>query len=480
MDTAVDKSPRTVLLVDDEAPLRRALERYLRRAGYAVRCAATFAEGRSAFAEAEVDVAFVDFRLPDGSGAELIRWAISHRRAQNVYGMTSYTNGPMARAARDAGCIDILEKPFDITMLTSLIERADGKARQRDMAEDFAAWRRRCAPQIIGEDALLVEALQTVSQIADTDCTVLITGESGTGKELFARAVHDASPRANGPFVALNCAAIPESMVEAELFGHARGAFTGAHANRDGRVAAAAGGTLFLDEIGDMPLTAQAKLLRMLQDRTIMPVGSDRPVSIDVRIVAATNQDLETMVAEGRFRGDLYYRLNVIPVGLPPLRDRGNDILRLAEAFLHQANQRNGRNVAGFDDSAQQGMLDHYWPGNVRELDHLIQRTVLLKKIGRIKASDLRLRCAARGTGGHRVLPAIEGLDLRSAMEEVERRLIDEALERTGGNRTEAAALLGVNRTTLIEKLRKRGPTNVPPLNSPSPGGKPGEPGEPM
>jgi DNA-binding NtrC family response regulator len=469
MDTAVDKSPRSVLLVDDEAPLRRALERYLRRAGHTVRCAATFAEGRSAFDEAEVDVAFIDFRLPDGNGAELIRWAISHRRAQHVYGMTSYTNGLMARAARDAGCVDVLEKPFDIAQLTRLIERAEGNTRQRDKAEDFASWRRRCAPQIIGEDPLLVEALQTVWQIADTECTVLITGESGTGKELFARAVHDASSRVRGPFVALNCAAIPESMVEAELFGHARGAFTGAHANRDGRVAAAAGGTLFLDEIGDMPLTAQAKLLRMLQDRTIMPVGSDRPVNIDVRIVAATNQDLETMVADGRFRGDLYYRLHVIPVALPPLRDRGSDILRLAEAFLQQANLRNARSVAGFDESADQAMLEHYWPGNVRELGHLIERTVLLKKSGLIKAADLRLRCAARGTGGHRVLPAIEGLDLRSAIEEVERRLIDEALERTGGNRTEAAALLGVNRTTLLEKLRKRGSTGSP--------GR-GEPGE--
>jgi len=456
MHTAVDKSPRSILLVDDEAPLRRALERYLRRAGYSVRCAATFAEGRRAFDEGEVDVAFIDFRLPDGSGADLIRWALMHRRAQCVYGMTSYTSGPMVRAAREAGCIDILEKPFDITLLTNLIHRAEGKTSEREKAEDFASWRRRCAQQILGEDPLLVEALQTIWQVADTDCTVLITGESGTGKELFARAVHDASPRASGPFVALNCAAIPESMVEAELFGHARGAFTGAHANRDGRVAAAAGGTLFLDEIGDMPLTAQAKLLRMLQDRTIMPVGSDRPVDIDVRIVAATNQDLETMVGDGRFRGDLYYRLNVIPVELPPLRDRGNDVVRLADAFLQQANQRNGRTVAGFDATAERALLDHFWPGNVRELGHLIERTVLLKKNGRISASDLRLRCGARGTGGHRVLPAIEGLDLRSAIEEVERRLIDEALERTGGNRTEAAALLGVNRTTLIEKIRKR------------------------
>ncbi|ACY17822.1 sigma-54-dependent transcriptional regulator [Haliangium ochraceum] len=456
MDTTVDKSPRSVLLVEDEAPLRRALERFLRRAGYAVRSAGTLAEGRNAFDQAAVDVALVDFRLPDGSGADLIRWAISQQRAQSVYGMTSYTNGPAVRAARAAGCLGILEKPFDISVLIKLIEGAEQAPEGEDeKGEDFAAWRVRNACQILGEDSRLMDALHTIWEVADTECTVLVTGESGTGKELFARALHDASPRAGGPFVALNCAAIPESMVEAELFGHARGAFTGAHANREGRVAGASGGTLFLDEIGDMPLAAQAKLLRMLQDRTIMPVGSDRPVDIDVRVVAATNQDLESMVEAGRFRGDLFYRLNVIPVELPPLRERGDDIARLAEAFLHQANRRNGRNVTGFESAAMRAMREHYWPGNVRELSHLIERTVLLKKSGLIAEADLRLRVAARGTGGHQVLPTVEGLDLRSAIEDVERRLIEEALDRTGGNRTEAAALLGVNRTTLVEKIRK-------------------------
>ncbi|WP_428265480.1 sigma-54-dependent transcriptional regulator [Haliangium sp.] len=455
MQTAAETSPRSVLLVEDESSLLRALARYLRRAGYAVRCAATWSEGREAFDDEAVDVAFVDFRLPDGNGADLIQWAISEKRARCVYGMTSYAGGAAARVAREAGCVDILEKPFDIERLPSLIDQFERAGVEVPYEESFERWRRRCASQILGDDPRLLEALQTIRQVADTECTVLITGESGTGKELFARALHDASPRANGPFVALNCAAIPESMVEAELFGHARGAFTGAHANREGRVAAADSGTLFLDEIGDMPLTAQAKLLRMLQDRTIMPVGSDRPVSIDVRIVAATNQDLEAMVEAGSFRGDLYYRLNVIPIGLPPLRERGGDILALARAFLERAVERTGRASNGFDRSAERALGEHYWPGNVRELQHLVERTVLLKKDGRITADDLRLRGGALGTGGHRILPALDGLELRAAIDEVERRLIEQALARTGGNRTEAAALLGVNRTTLVEKIRK-------------------------
>jgi transcriptional regulator with PAS, ATPase and Fis domain len=250
-------------------------------------------------------------------------------------------------------------------------------------------------------------------------------------------------------------------MVEAELFGHARGAFTGAHATRGGRVAAASGGTLFLDEIGDMPLTAQAKLLRMLQDRTIIPVGSDTPVTIDVRIVAATNQDLEAMVAEGRFRLDLYFRLNVIPVELPPLRDRGSDIIELAGYFVQDANRHHRRAVTGLDASAERALLSHDWPGNVRELAHLLERTVLLKGSGTIKGSDLRLRRSNRTAAAHRLLKTSDGLDLRSAIDQVERQLIDEALERTGGNRTEAAALLGVNRTTLVEKIRKHNSSSV-------------------
>jgi transcriptional regulator with GAF, ATPase, and Fis domain len=257
-------------------------------------------------------------------------------------------------------------------------------------------------------------------------------------------------------------------MIEAELFGHARGAFTGAVATRGGRIAAADGGTLFLDEIGDMPLAAQAKLLRVLQDRTIMPVGADEPVTVDVRVVAATNRDLEQMVADGTFRGDLYFRLSVIPVHLPPLRERGQDVILLANAMLRGACERNGRSAEGFAASGERALLGHGWAGNVRELGHVVERAVLLKRSGRIGEEDLRLslrprKAAAQAPAPAPVSPAKAeptaepGLDLKRAIEQVERQLIDEALQRTNGNRTEAAALLGLNRTTLVEKLRKHG-----------------------
>ncbi|MCG8419986.1 MAG: sigma-54 dependent transcriptional regulator [Proteobacteria bacterium] len=452
-----ERRSASVLLVDDEAPLRRAFERYLRRAGHTVRCAATVEEGRSALSETEVDVAIVDFRLPDGSGADLIRWAVSNNRAQSVYCMTGNASGRAATEVLEAGGIEVLEKPIDVDRLAELIPTQDlvEASDTHYLNEDLESWRTCYARDIVGDDERLVEALETVRNITDTDCTVLLTGESGTGKEMVARALHGSSTRATGPFVALNCAAIPDTMVEAELFGHVRGAFTGAHHSRGGRVVAASGGTLFLDEIGDMPLQAQAKLLRVLQDRTIMPVGADMPVSIDIRVVAATNQDLEAMIAASRFRADLYYRLSVIPIELPPLRERGDDVIKLARVLLGEANARNQRQVTGIDKSAERALLSFDWPGNVRELAHLIERTVLLKGSGVITASDLRLRSTGALPRGQRPFKSTVNLDLRSTIDQVERQLIDEALDRTGGNRTEAASLLGVNRTTLVEKIRK-------------------------
>ena len=318
---------------------------------------------------------------------------------------------------------------------------------------------------IRGTSACLRDALSTALSVADTDCTVLLTGESGTGKELFARALHARSARAAGPFAAINCAAIPESMMEAELFGHVRGSFTGATGTRSGRLAAADGGTLFLDEIGDMPLAAQAKLLRVLQEGTITPVGSDTDVAIDVRVVAATHRDLEQMVAEGKFRADLYFRLNVVPIQLPSLRARGaEDILDLAAHFIAEAAGKYRRAAAELDDDARQALIDYAWPGNVRELAHKIERAVLLAKNGVITPTDLALRQAGRARSVStppelRVIAGqgeLEGnLDLKKALDRVEKHFIEKALERTKGNRTEAAALLGLNRTTLVEKMRK-------------------------
>jgi transcriptional regulator with PAS, ATPase and Fis domain len=319
---------------------------------------------------------------------------------------------------------------------------------------DLLSWRQRFASDLAGESPALLAALDTVRRIAGADCSVLITGETGTGKELFARAVHRASPRAARSFIALNCAAIPEALLEAELFGHSRGAFTGATTARAGKFLTADGGTLFLDEIGDLPLAAQGKLLRVLEQRAVCPVGADTEIPVDVRVVAATHRDLAAMVAAGEFRADLYFRLCVVPVELPALRDRGHDLEHLAENMARVATARAGRPVMSLGNDARAALHAYSWPGNVRELAHVIERAVLLGSGEVITANDLRLRPRAANGNGNGA-SVTDSLDLRTALDALEKRLIDEALSRAQGNRTEAAALLGLNRTTLVEKLRR-------------------------
>jgi len=319
---------------------------------------------------------------------------------------------------------------------------------------DLHAWRRRYASDIVGDSPALAFALQVIQRAADTDSTVLIAGESGTGKELLAHALHAASPRSAAAFVAVNCAALPDALVESELFGHTRGAFTGATGTRTGRILAANGGTLFLDEIGDLPLDAQAKLLRALQERCVVPVGSDTPIPFDVRIVAATHRDLEAMVEAGEFRLDLYYRISVIRTELAPLRERPEDIMPLAEHFVQRVNDWAKRDVTGLSAGARDALLAHAWRGNVRELANAIERAVVLTGSGVVSADALGLGKPRR----RRAEPDTpEGLNLKDAVKQVENALIRRALDQTGGNRTEAAALLGLNRTTLVEKLRKLG-----------------------
>jgi transcriptional regulator with PAS, ATPase and Fis domain len=317
----------------------------------------------------------------------------------------------------------------------------------------------RCMRGVVGRSEGLTDVYRVIDRVADTNCTVLITGESGTGKELVARAVHDSSQRSDAPFVAVNCGAIPESLLESELFGHARGAFTGAHAAKQGRIGLAQGGTLFLDEIGELPLALQVKLLRVLQSREYSPVGDTRVLRADVRIVAATNIDLEQAARTGTFREDLYYRLNVIHVSVPPLRDRAGDVPLLAEHFLRLALQRTVRlNVHGFADATIQLLEQYSWPGNVRELENTVERAVLLARGEQIQPRDLPARVCGlpseRRPGTSR-LPDI-GIDLRTAVESFENNLIRQALERTKWNKNQAARLLGLNRTTLVEMLKRK------------------------
>ena len=342
---------------------------------------------------------------------------------------------------------------------------------------DFTGWRTQFASEIVGDSPAILEALETIYRVGGTDCNILITGETGTGKELFARAAHRTSERRSRPFIPVNCAALPDTLIETELFGHLKGSFTGATSSRAGRFVTASGGTIFLDEIGDLPLAAQAKLLRVLEERVVCSVGSDIDILVDVRVVAATHRNLEEMVAQGKFRADLYFRLAVVPLHLPSLRDRGNDIDLIADICVAKSVARIGRALQGLDTSARAALRTYAWPGNVRELSHRIERAVLLAKRGKLSDVDLQLPAAAghvRFAGGSQtniaitditsassedittpLIPIDSSLDLRSALEGLERELIDRALQKAGGNRTEAAALLGLNRTTLVEKLRK-------------------------
>jgi len=332
---------------------------------------------------------------------------------------------------------------------------------------DFSTWRTQFAHEIVGEAPQIIEALETIRHVAATDCSVLITGETGTGKELFARAAHRASPRRNRALIPVNCAAIPENLLETELFGHIKGAFTGATSPRTGRFMSAHEGTIFLDEIGDLPLAAQAKLLRVLEERVVSPVGSDSDIAVDVRIIAATHRNLLEMVEQGTFRADLYFRLAVVPIHLPALRERPDDILQIANLCVIRARERLSRNVEGLDASARAALCAYHWPGNVRELSHVIERSVLLARKPILSQADIPLPITrgrfarAAEESGPLSLPKLgnelgdSSLDLRSALESLERSLIDRALQKAGGNRTEAAALLGLNRTTLVEKLRK-------------------------
>jgi len=327
-----------------------------------------------------------------------------------------------------------------------------------------AAWRTEHAREILGEHPALLEIFDVLSRVADTDCPIVVHGETGTGKELVARAIHSASGRAGKPFVAVNCAALPAELMESELFGHARGAFTGAVAARQGRFAAADGGTLFLDEIGELPLAVQAKLLRALQEKEITPVGETRSTKVDVRIVAATHRNLEEMVAARQFREDLLYRLDVLRVALPALRDRRTDIPLLVQAFVETTAEKRNRPVDGIDEAAMEALTAYAWPGNVRQLQNVVERMVLLRGRGTIALSDVPAPIrAAQGAAGPTAaaharpeLPS-DGLDLREAVDRFEAALIDQALARAGGNRSKAALILRMNRTTLVEKLRKRG-----------------------
>jgi DNA-binding NtrC family response regulator len=444
---------KKVLLVDDDPSIHAALLRLIRAMGCEAITAATSADAVARLGAQTFDLCITDLQLPDGDGRGVVRAARAARPPVPVVAMTAQGTVADAVEVLRLGAGDVLGKPFHISALEESMSRLLA-------AEQPRGSRARPTPgvAVIGDHPAMRLVLDRVEQIADTDASVLIRGETGTGKEVVARLIHGASQRRSGPFVAVNVATIPEPLAESELFGHVRGAFTGADKARTGRFVAARGGTLFLDEIGEMPRGVQVKLLRALQEREVTPVGGSEAISVDVRVVAATHRDLEGMIEEGTFREDLFYRLDVVPIEIPPLRERRQDIPALADHFRNEVNAREGRSVPGFALDVVQRLGAYDWPGNVRELENLVERLVVVAKSRMVVMDDLpaHLRTPVVDLENATLDLPESGVDLRIFLTQLEERLIAQALERTGGNKNRAAELLGMNRTTLVEKLRRR------------------------
>jgi len=441
--------PARVLIVDDEPLMRIPLADRLRSEGYTVDAVGTGEEAVERFERADYDVAIVDLRLPGIDGVEVLTRVRRLGRTADVVLITAYGTIETAVAAMKIGARDYLIKPFETSALLEVIRRYVDV--RRASADDAPVSGERGLHGMIGASPPMAKLFRLVKAAAEARATIIVQGETGTGKELVARAVHGLSARASGPFVAINCASIPETLFESELFGAERGAFTGADRRRKGRFELASGGTLFLDEIDEMPLAPQAKLLRAIQERIIERLGGLEPIAVDVRIVAATKVDLRGRVAEHRFREDLFHRLNVLPIQLPPLRERANDVTLLANHFLELHAAEAGKPARAFSEQASTWLRAQAFPGNVRELSNLVARAVALCGSDTIEpwhfAAELEPaeRTSARGSS------------LAETVRETELRRIQEALAQTGGHKGRAAELLGISRKTLWEKLRGHG-----------------------
>jgi two-component system response regulator HydG len=446
---------RRILIIDDDRSMCDVLEAELKKRGFETTTTTSPEDGLRRLVEDDFDLVITDINMHGMSGVDVCRQIVESREDVPVVVMTAYGSMEAAIATIRAGAYDFVTKPFEPDDIALTLERA---LKHRALREEVKRLRRVVIDQqrfddILGTSGAMKKMYDLVARVAETDTTVLITGESGTGKELVAKAIHLRSPRRDGPFVAINCAAMPETLLESELFGHTKGAFTDARTARSGLFIKASRGTLFLDEIGEMPAGMQAKLLRALQERTVRPVGGDQEQPFDARIIAATNRDLETEVEEKRFREDLFYRINVVRIHVPPLRARGSDVLLLAQNFLQRYQSGPAPRVVGIKSAAADKLLNYPWPGNVRELQNCIERAVALAQFDQVGIDDLPER--VREFKSSRI--AIESSDPTELlpMEEVERRYILRVLEAVGGNKTLAAQVLGFDRRTLYRKLER-------------------------
>jgi two-component system response regulator HydG len=447
----------SVLVVDDDASMCETLAVGLEPREFAVRWTTSPTEALDLLAGGSFDAVVTDLNMRGMNGIELCGRIAADRPDLPVIVITAFGSLDTAVAAIRAGAYDFITKPLELEALVLALERAIALRRLR---EEVKRLREVCEAtgrdgELVGSSPAMRRVHELLARIVDSDASVLITGESGTGKEVVARSLHRRGRRSRGSFVAINCAALPETLLESELFGHARGAFTDARAARTGLFVQANGGTLFLDEIAELPLSLQPKLLRALQERVVRPLGGDAEIPFDVRLVSATNRDLETAVHEGRFREDLYFRVNVIHVALPPLRARGGDILLLAQRFVTECAARSGKQVAGLSPQAAERLLAYSWPGNVRELENCIERAIALAQHDHVLPDDLPEK--VRDYRRSHVLVASDDPAELVPLEEVERRYILRVMEAVGGNKSQAAQVLGLGRKTLYRKLEAYG-----------------------
>lgn len=458
---------KQLLIVDDEPNLRKILSAQLSRDGYEILTAEDGEQGLTLLRENHIDMVITDLKMPKVDGLTLLREALQENPELPIVMITAHGTVDTAVEALKIGAFDYLTKPFDKDEVRAVVAKA---LRTKQLSEEEAT----SSPQgpqarfgIIGQSAGLQELYQLLERVADTPTTVLITGESGTGKELVARALHEHSSRRDKPFIKVNCAAIPKELIESELFGYERGAFTGAVTSKPGRFELANTGTLFLDEIGEIPVEMQVKLLRALQESEFERVGGIKTIRVDVRLVAATNRDLERLIASGNFRKDLYYRLNVVPIRLPALRERVGDIPALVEHFLAKFSERLKKHVVGTELEALECLSTYAWPGNIRELENVIERAVLFCDTDKLSVRDLppevrgaaALQAPVSFDPAQSDLPRESGLKehVKVAMSRLERELVSRALSQTGGNVTHAARLLKISRKGLQLKMKELG-----------------------
>ena len=447
------KAAHKILIVDDEASQRELFEMVLVEEGYTVETAGSGEEAVEKVQEDFYNIVIMDLKMAGIGGLEALKHIKEISLAIQVLIVTAYASVDSAVDAMRSGALNYLTKPVDLDELKILVEKT---MEVSDLAVENESLRAQLTSSlqisdIIGNSPKIMELFETIRMVAPTDATVLILGESGTGKELVADAIHHNSPRASNPLIKVNCAALPESLLESELFGHEKGSFTGAVSRREGRFKLADCGTLFLDEIGEMSFALQAKLLRVIQDRTFERVGGTETIDVDVRLIVATNKDLDNEVKEGRFREDLYYRLNVIPITVPLLRERREDIPVLAEHFLNIISERNKKGLRGFSPSAMDLLTRNQWKGNVRELENVVERAVIMARGELVQPEDLPANLR-QGESEETI-----GVTPGRLLSEVEKEAIIKTLELTGGNRTEAAKLLGIGRRTLQYKLKEYG-----------------------